>query len=517
MAMTKKKIIIIAFVFLLIFLIYQVFLKREKEVFDLVKISRGDISQEISESGQVQKGEKINLTFKNSGRIEKIYVKAGDDVSAGQELAKLETSDIEIQLEEAKTSLELAQLNLKKLLSGAKPEEIKIAQTQKEEAQVSLELAKENLKISYETALTVLDSSYPQIYNTNNFIDEFFENYIFFYDDDARKIFSAREKIWSAKEKASEYLEIAKKSSKNEDIEKAVFIMADSLKKTFDSLETTRKIIEESALYSVSVSDTDKDFLDTLKTNINTALTNVINIQQTISSSKLNVETAEKKLKEAEHQLELITSPASQIDVNIYETQIKQAQARVKLYENQIEQSKLISPIDGKIVEIKKQVGELVQPVFQDVAMVLLPAFQYEIKVNIYEENLVKINVGNPVEITLTAFPNEKFKGKVTSISPAEKIIEGVVYYEATIGFEEAPENIKPGMTADVVIQTDLKENVLILPRDAIHRKNGKVIVEVFQGGKIKEKEIEIGIEGKNDMVEIISGVEEGEEVVIRK
>ena len=74
-----------------------------------------------------------------------------------------------------------------------------------------------------------------------------------------------------------------------------------------------------------------------------------------------------------------------------------------------------------------------------------------------------------------------------------------------------------PGMTADVVIKTDLKENVLALPRDAIQRQNGKRIVEIFEAGLIKEREIEIGIRGADNMEEIISGIKEGDKILIRQ
>jgi len=71
-------------------------------------------------------------------------------------------------------------------------------------------------------------------------------------------------------------------------------------------------------------------------------------------------------------------------------------------------------------------------------------------------------------------------------------------------------------MTADVVIKTASKENVLTVPLSSIQNKEGKTIVEVLKGEKFEEREIEIGLKGNNDIVEVISGLEEGERVTIR-
>jgi len=502
---------------LVTFGVYQVFLKEKKPEFALIEVVRGDIVQEIFESGQVRKGEKINLIFENAGKIEEIYVEVDDEVKAGQELAKLDTTNLYIQLQEVQTGLELAQLNLNKLLAGASPEEIKITETQLENAQIALGIAKENLKNSYETAITILDGSYPQIYNALDFVKEFVREYITIYDEDGRTIMRARDEIERAEAEAKLYLGIAKESSKKvEDVETALLIMKNSLEAAFNNLETIREIADKSAIYREKVSAADKTSLGTLKTNINGALTNVISTRQTISSMKSNVETAQTKLQEAESRLDLVKAEIRQVDIDLHEAQIRQAQTRVQFYENQIQQSKLISPVAGKIIEIKKRIGELVQPTSQDVVIVVLPIAPYEIKIDIYEEDVIEISVGNSVEIILVAFPGEKIEGKVISISPAEKIVDGVVYYETTIGFEEMLGAIKPGMTADVNIKTAVRQNVLSVPEDVIQRKDGKTIVEVFKNGEIQKRDIEIGLRGSNDMVEVLSGLEEGEKVIQR-
>ena len=90
----KKTTIIIGVIIALVIVIlgsYSIFFKKEKNGYSLVKVSRANVVQEISETGIVKMGDKISLGFKNSGKIEKISVKLGDEVKKGQELAKLDT------------------------------------------------------------------------------------------------------------------------------------------------------------------------------------------------------------------------------------------------------------------------------------------------------------------------------------------------------------------------------------------------------------------------------------------
>jgi len=93
-------------------------------------------------------------------------------------------------------------------------------------------------------------------------------------------------------------------------------------------------------------------------------------------------------------------------------------------------------------------------------------------------------------------------------------MVEGVVYYETTIDFKEVKEGIKPGMTTDIVIETNKEEDVLVISKEAVKKEDGKAIVRVFSKGKLKEREIEIGLEGE-DLIEVISGLKEGEQVII--
>jgi RND family efflux transporter MFP subunit len=535
--MNKKIIILIIAVLVLVFSVYQVFFKKEKPKFTVVEVVRGTITQEVSETGQIQKGDKINVSFKNPGRIESISAKVGDQVKKGDILAKLDASDLRIQLQEARANFTLNQAQLNKLLVGATAEQIKSAQTAVSNAENAFQNAQQNLKdvtaqaeeslnSSYEDALNTLNDTYLKAYNAQSGAALIQRTYFTGNDQQSTVVKEKRSAIETSVSKIKSYLDAVQASSSGDNVDLNLSQIKNELSNVSGYLKIIRENCEEPG-YSSLVSSTDKSSLDTHRSNINTAITNVANAQQTIASTKLaneyNVNTAktsasstEGSLLVAKDSLNTLIAPPRQEDVELYQAQVDKAQAEVQILENKIQEAYLKSPVDGQIIEIKKRTGELVQSALSDAVIILLPTDTYEIEADIYEEDVVKMNIGNEVDISLIAFPEQTFKGKVVSVDPAEKLVEGVVYYKTIIDFEQIPEGVKPGMTADLVIKTASKENVLIIPRGAINKKDGKIIVEVLKGKNIEEREVQIGLEGNNDAVEIVSGLIEREKVIIR-
>lgn len=483
--MSKKfSFLLLILVIFVAFVVYQLFFTKTGPNFTLAEVVRDNISQEVSASGAVEQGEEIDLAFKNSGGIEKILVKVGDEIKAGQVLVNLDTKELLLQLKEAEASLQITQAEATK--------------------------SEENLANAYQDGLNALDDAYLKIYNayaTTNLIKR-----TYFERGDSESIVVADNKyrIEKALEQLKFYTDSAKNSLKNEDIDTALSQAIGALSTTRNSLEVIRSTMETS-VYKDIVSSTDKASLDTQRLNINTSYDNIISSQQNISMIKIDnamsINAAQSKVSE-------IGSQSQEAQGGLYQAKIKQAEANVELLKHQIEASALKSPTDGQIIEVEIQEGEIVQP--GQVVISMIPDSPFQIKVDVYEEDVVKMAVGNSVDIALTALPNEIFKGRVILINPAEKIKEGVVYYETTIDFENSPEKIKPGMTADLTIKTMTKENVLVIPEAAVTESSGQATVQVLNGKKIDTRQIEIGMKGSNDLVEVVSGLKEGEEVAIK-
>jgi RND family efflux transporter MFP subunit len=513
--MSKKRIFLFVLIALVaIFGIYKGFIQKKKPTFTLAKVSRGTVSQEVSETGTVEQGEEIKLAFKNTGKIQKIYVKEGDSVESDAKLAELNTNQLSVQESEAEASLVVAQVTLNKLLAGARPEQIKVSQADVQNNTTALDIAKENLDQSYEDALNVLEDSYLKLYNAFNVADVVQKKYFFLLDDQSKKFQDNDNLMKTASNEAKNYFDIAKADPKKDNIDVGLSKIKSSTEKFSNYLTISRGLCDEASYYSL-VSSTDKTSLDTQRGYINTVLVNITNSQQSIYSMKLSVESAEGTLQKSEDQLALLTAKPRQEDIDLYQAQVNEAQSQINLIKEQIKESLILSPVKGQISKIDKREGEIAQA--SEGVVYLIPADTFQVKVDIYEEDIIKLAVGNSVDINITAFPNQVLKGKVIFINPAEKLVDGVVYYECAIDFENPPQGVKTGMTADVVIKAASKDNVLVIPQASMTKKDSKIFVQVLRGKKIEEREIETGLEGSNGIVEITSGLQEGEEVVINQ
>ena len=534
----KKAIIVILIILLVGIFVKAYFIKNEKKPFKTVLVQRGTIIESVSATGQIKKGDKINLRFKKGGKIREIYVEEGEKVKRGEILASLDTDELEIQLKEAQAELKFAQSKLDKLLAGASKEQIELAETQVEKAKKSLKEAKENLQKTQELASQLLNNSYK---NAQNIVQEaklYTENAIRFINYLVRNYFSendlvsvevklARNAINNELSQIENLYQNLSQNTDSDSVEAILSSVEDSLQIILDKLDLIREKMEE-PLYRHIIIESDKVSLDTYRTSIFNSLsqlrTAIQNIESTkknnelnITKAKTNVIIAEEALKEAQKNLSLITAKPRKEDVDALQSQIERAQARITLLEKEIEDGQLKSPVDGWIVEINKKVGEIVSSMDPQPVITVLPDNPFFVEVDIPEVDAAKVEVGNKVEIQVDALPNQIFQGEVSEMEIAGREIAGAVYYRTKIAIKNANTKIKPGMTAEVEIYTGKKDNVLILPLDAIIYKHGKKFVKVLKDGKIIEKEIQTGLISESGQVEIISGVSEGEKVIIGK
>lgn len=473
--------------------------KSPLDAYTIQDVDRGEVSQEVSETGSVKATENISLGFKTTGRVSAINVSVGDNVKKSGILASLDSNQLSAQLQNYKAALAAAQMQYEKLVNGLTAEDIKIY----ENAVVS---AQEDLKNSYESAINTLNDAYTKIFNAYVAANSIQNDYFSATDQEGIKVQDSKKDIYSNMQKIKNLLDIAEKSLSNNDIDSAISQMLLSLDNIYNDLKIIRDQCDIGVYYG-TVSSTDKASLDTQKGYINTATTSVTTSQQSIASYKI-------ALQKAQDNLALKTAAARPEDIAIYKAQIEQAQANVDLYQSQLNDNFLRSPIDGKITEVNAKPGEVASA--NETLVKLLSLEPFQIKVNIYEQDIVNVKIGNNVKINLVAFPKQTFEGKILSVDPGEKIVDNVVYYEVTIDFPGQPEGVMSGMTADIVIETNRKENVLRIPKSVVQNIDGKDTVQVVSNGKIETREIITGIEG-NDYYEVVSGLNEGEKIIVGK
>lgn len=267
----------------------------------------------------------------------------------------------------------------------------------------------------------------------------------------------------------------------------------------------------ENALRLAQASFTDA--VTTAKNSLSTARTSG---DRDITSAQSAVSSAKESWNVAESQLNSLKAPARQEDIDLNQSKVRQAQAALDLIGRQLEDSLIKSPIDGKVVNIEYEIGELV--VQSRPAISVLAENSFEVEVDISESDIAKIELGDQADITLDAFGEDKvFPGQVDFIEPAETIIQDVIYYKVKINFKGNIEElaaVKSGMTANVSIMTALRSGVLSVPTRAILEKDGGRYLRVWRNNKVEEHKVEIGLRGDGGFVEVYNEVHEGDEVV---
>ena len=98
------------------------------------------------------------------------------------------------------------------------------------------------------------------------------------------------------------------------------------------------------------------------------------------------------------------------------------------------------------------------------------------IRVNLNEVDIAKVHVGQPVRITLDAYPQKVFHGQVTFVSPAADLIEKIKVFKVEITPSELSESYRTGMSANVEILGEKRDKAVSIPLEALQRKDGETI-----------------------------------------
>ncbi len=131
--------------------------------------------------------------------------------------------------------------------------------------------------------------------------------------------------------------------------------------------------------------------------------------------------------------------------------QVQQAQIALELAQIDLAEATLTAPSDATVASINVRPGEFISSDQAAITLATLNNLQLE-TTDLSERDITKIKIGSPAKISMESL-NQTFTGKVTSISPIADTIGGDVVYKVTIVFDEQPQNLRWGMTAEVTIE----------------------------------------------------------------
>lgn len=181
----------------------------------------------------------------------------------------------------------------------------------------------------------------------------------------------------------------------------------------------------------------------------------------------------------------------------------------------------IYAPISGTVSGLSLQVGSVISATINNtnnaqvstkIASIRTDA-NPAVSINLTEIDIPSVKIGNRATVTLDAFPNMTFTGKVLSIDTGGTTSSGVTNYPTVIQLDTNNTGLLPNMNASANIITATRDNVLMVPTAAVQNQNGTTFVRVLKNGKISQVEVTPGLSSDTE-TEISSGLTEGETVV---
>lgn len=175
------------------------------------------------------------------------------------------------------------------------------------------------------------------------------------------------------------------------------------------------------------------------------------------------------------------------------------------------------SPIDGEILDINKSTGDAVD--LKTKVLTVVSGDKLCVTLPVNESKIADLEVGQKAKITGNGFKNSEYNGEVSYIAKvAQQVTTGTAKetaVEVKVDVEAPKEDIKQGYSAKCAITTNIKENIIIIPYEAICQDDDqRDYVYLYKNGKAEKTYITTGSEYENG-VEVTKGIEKGDIVIL--
>lgn len=184
-----------------------------------------------------------------------------------------------------------------------------------------------------------------------------------------------------------------------------------------------------------------------------------------LEAARAQEQAAQFSLRAAQAQREV-----TQAQMASAEAQVRQSEAALRQSQVDLDHTFIRAPVDGTVVSRNVDVGQTVAASLSAPTLFLIAQdlTKMQVDTNVDEADIGRVRVGQDAVFIVDAFPNETFKGKVVQIRQAAMNVQNVITYNAVIAVSNPDLKLFPGMTANVKILVDRRENVLKIPNAAL-------------------------------------------------
>jgi len=429
---------------------------------ELVEVTRGDILLSVTGDGNLSLPQQRKLTFDTTGEITEINVEDGDRVTKGQVLARLDTTS----LDRGVTTAEIAVTTATLAVSSAEVD-LKLTEATIASAKIDLEQSIDNLR----------RISYPYTYST--FTLDIPEALV--------DIRDAERRVKEAQEKLAIGLDDTQYWAIRQQLKDALDDLVDARERL---MRGTGEDVFEQQLLAV------RDFW-------------------TLRTAELAVAKSESALTQAVDNRGKVKLALDRVKNDVVNAENNLEKAR-----DELAKTVIVAPFDGTIAKVEAKEGDSLSAFnyASETIIEIIDLTKIELRVEVDEIDVPMVKPGQKAIIELDALPDLELEGKVDFIYPLSREEAGVILYEIKVSFQApAGSALKSGMTATAEIVFDERGNVLMVPIRAITENDaGKSVVSIMVGEEFQEKEVVTGL-SDSFQTEIISGLSEGETVVIER
>ena len=262
-----------------------------------------------------------------------------------------------------------------------------------------------------------------------------------------------------------------------------------------------------------------------LKESISLAKEDLVSDQE-VKKQKLKVDGITAKFNTLKLQKKLTEEYLHPSRIEKAKATLASAEQELTLTRGQLEKSIIRAPMDGVTSYRPINVGgefrvvRIGDTVYPNQPFMVLPNIDdLVIHIEVPENELSRVQVGNKVLIYPVAFPRLKLNGVVRSVgavaqsSPLHPAWQK--YFRATIDLEDIEPQLRPGMSVTANIFAYSNEDATVIPRTTVSWENGQPFAEVVTGSKVEKRLLELGM-ANNELFEVIDGVSPGDGLVIK-
>jgi HlyD family secretion protein len=230
--------------------------------------------------------------------------------------------------------------------------------------------------------------------------------------------------------------------------------------------------------------------------------------RQALDDAQKTLDVAQAQKRSAEFQV--YTASPGGSDYVMADTQLNQARANLDTAESRLGYATIAAPRDGVLITRSVERGTVAQP--GKALLVLAPAGDIQLVLQIDERNLGKLALGQKALASADAYPDQRFAATMSYINPGVDISRASVEVKLTV--TNPPDYLRQDMTVSVDIEVAARDNALVLPSRSVHDVlSGQPWVLGIRDGRAVKRPVRLGLRG-NSHIEILGGMAEGEAAI---